>query len=207
MSSLSSGFEMWLLKQWQCLCSCRCVCVKSVMSPLALMVLRVFVCVCSRATWRGLLTLDSAAVWPEGVLPREQHRASGLAQLPGTLSPGFRLKCNSQPALISLNSLEHRGRCVCVCVVEERNWVLCYRASKCIYLCVLHMYTCGCVSMHTRQPHRSHCCDPAPGAGRQSRAPLTGGSTISHSSADGPVYSVTQRDRASKQETKKKIQR
>lgn len=33
--------------------------------------------------------------------------------------------------------------------------------------------------------------DPAPGAGRQSRAPLTGGSTISHSSADGPVYSAT----------------
>lgn len=51
-----------------------------------------------------------------------------------------------------------------------------------------------CEIAHVQQPHRSHCCDPAPGAGRQSRAPLTGGSTISHSSADGPVYSVTQEE-------------
>lgn len=60
------------------------------------------------------------------------------------------------------------------------------------------------VYMHTRQSHRSHCCDPAPGAGRQSRAPLTGGSTISHSSADGPVYSGTEKGRASEQQAEGK---
>lgn len=46
-----------------------------------------------------------------------------------------------------------------------------------------------------RRSHRSRCCDPAPGAGTRSRAPLTGGSTISHSSADGPVCSGTQTHR------------
>ena len=40
--------------------------------------------VCSKAKWHcGLLTLDSAAVWPEGGLPGEQHGATGLAGLPG----------------------------------------------------------------------------------------------------------------------------
>lgn len=75
--------------------------------------------------------------------------------------------------------------------------MLCYTTSTCIYfllVCTVKMHMCGCVSTNKRQSHRSHCCDPAPGAGRQSRAPLTGGSTISHSSADGPVYSATQRD-------------
>lgn len=51
-----------------------------------------------------------------------------------------------------------------------------------------------------KQSHRSHCCDPVPGVGTRSRAPLTGGSTISHSLADGPVYSATQRRRANEQE-------
>lgn len=37
--------------------------------------------------------------------------------------------------------------------------------------------------------YRSHCCGPVLGAGRQSQVPRTGGSTISHSLTDGPVYS------------------
>lgn len=87
--------------------------------------------------------------------------------------------------------------------------MLCYRASEYIYICVPSvctgcMHKCGCASLHTRQSHRSHCCDPVPGAGRRSRAPLTGGSTISHSSTDGPVYSATQRHTANKQVIKKK---
>lgn len=49
---------------------------------------------------------DSAAVWPEGALPREQHGAMGLARQPGTLSSGFCLKCNSQLALISSDRLQ-----------------------------------------------------------------------------------------------------
>lgn len=154
---------------------------------------------CSRATWLcGLLTLDSAAVWSEGVLPRERHRATGLAQLPGTLSSGFSLKCNSQLTLISTQQSEElRQVCVCLC----RRKIECYRASKCIYFLCVCVYTAN-----TRQSHRSHCCDPVPGAGRQSRAPLTGGSTISHSSADGPVYSATQRDtaRVSRRQKEKK---
>lgn len=44
---------------------------------------------------------------------------------------------------------------------------------------------------YTNRAKLTQWIDPAPGAGRQSRAPLTGGSTISHSSADGPVYSAT----------------
>lgn len=63
--------------------------------------------------------------------------------------------------------------------------------DKGIYFCAW----CGCVKEPAPRSHRSHCCDPAPGAGTRSRAPPTGGSTISHSSADGPVYSETQRER------------
>lgn len=151
-------------------------------------------CVCSRATWHcGLLTLDGAAVWSEGGLPREQNAATGLARVPGTLSSGFSLKCNL--ALISSNNLETWARCLCVCVSKGKILSVTERVSvSTFFVCVAN----------TRQPHRSHCCDPVPGAGRQSRAPLTGGSTISHSSADGPVYSTRQRHRANEQTTRKK---
>lgn len=74
--------------------------------------------------------------------------------------------------------------CVCVCEGEK----LSVTEQLSIY------FLCMCIA-NTRQTHRSHCCDPVPGAGRRSRAPLTGGSTISHSSADGPVYSATQKYR------------
>ena len=88
--------------------------------------------------------------------------------------------------------------CVCEgeeeCCVTEQARVF----TLCVGVCVLCIYTCTCVADIQRiqgLSHRSHCCDPAPGAGTQSRAPLTGGSTISHSSADGPVYSATQKDK------------
>lgn len=42
---------------------------------------------------------------------------------------------------------------------------------------------------HHTHTYRSHCCGPAPGAGRRSQVPQTGGNTISHSLTDGPVYS------------------
>lgn len=108
----------------------------------------------------------------KGELPREQRGATGLALLTGTSASGFRLKCNAD----SYTPLppRHSG--------EMRH--------------TLYVHMCGCVSPNKRQSHRFHCCDPAPGAGRQSRAPPTGGSTISHSSADGPVYSATQGDTA-----------
>lgn len=47
---------------------------------------------------------------------------------------------------------------------------------------------CFSTTTHTHTYH-SHCCGPAPGAGRRSQVPQTDGSTISHSLTDGPVYS------------------
>lgn len=88
---------------------------------------------------------------------------------------------------------------MCVCAGEK--------LSVTEQVSVFTFCVCVCVcTANTRQSHRSHCCDPVPGAGRQSRAPLTGGSTISHSSADGPVYSATQRDtaRVSRRQKEKK---
>lgn len=80
----------------------------------------------------GLLT---SGRWSKGALPRERHRATGVAWPPE--SSGFSLKCNSQLALTSHNKLENCGRCVCL----WRREIECYRASKCIsfsvYVCVL----------------------------------------------------------------------
>lgn len=127
-----------------------CTCY-SVMSPLALMVLRV----CAQGPHDcGLLTLDSAAVWLEGLLPGEQHRAMGLARMPGTLSSsGFCLKCNSQLALISPHHPpKQSGELRQVCVfVQERNWVLCYRASKNIDF----LNVCECVRPVKKNEHKT----------------------------------------------------
>lgn len=99
-------------------------------------------------------------------LPWEQQGAHGLARLP---------KCYTHSAL---------------CV--PTNW------GRCVYLLSGCVWECQTKKKRRRkkQSHRSHCCDPVPGVGTRSRAPLTGGSTISHSLADGPVYSATQRHRA-----------
>lgn len=104
--------------------------------------------------------------------PGNQHRATVLARLPGTQRG------------------EHSQ--VCVFVEEEQHRKL--NGFTLLHARSVHVHMCRCVETINRRPHRSHCCDPAPGAGRRSQAPLTGGSTISHSSADGPVYSATQRD-------------
>lgn len=108
----------------------------------------------------------------------------------------FTANAYTPPTPHSPGFLERCGRCVCGCVCEG---VLCYWGRKCIdcvsvCVCTVEVHMHGCVSTNKRQPHRSRCCDPAPGAGRRSRAPLTGGSTTSHSSADGPVYSATHGD-------------
>lgn len=134
------------------------------------------------------------------MLPWERRWSRGIGSVAWDI--GFCLKCNSQLTLIppppphSPGFLERCGRCVCGCVCEG---VLCYWGRKCIdcvsvCVCTVEVHMHGCVSTNKRQPHRSRCCDPAPGAGRRSRAPLTGGSTTSHSSADGPVYSATHGD-------------
>jgi len=91
---------------------------------------------------------------------------------------------------------EQREVGVYMCVFVRAYWGRWCTQFKRICFCVSVLYLCTYVwflKLSTNS-HRSHCCDPAPGAGRQSQAPLTGGSTISHSSADGPVYSETHRN-------------
>lgn len=77
----------------------------------------------------------------------------------------------------------------------RRYWELWNTGLECIsfHVTVMCMYSHVQV-FFKRASHRSHCCDPEPGAGTRSRGPLTGGSTTSHSSADGPVYSENQAD-------------
>lgn len=119
----------------------------------------VCVCMSSRAALHcGLLTLDSAAVWPEGVLPGERHRVAGLARLPGTQSSTFCLKCNSHSSLLYLSTVwrAEAGVCVCEegisesCSTEQVSaFTLCECVCVCAH-CVHNIYTCPDVFQCTK---------------------------------------------------------
>ena len=102
--------------------------------------------VCSRATWHcGLLTLDSAAVWPEGALPGEQHRAMGLAWAAWDTVFWFVFEMQfTASSYISPNRLESWGRCVCTCEAEKccvKEQVSVF--TFCVCLCTVKLHMCS----------------------------------------------------------------
>lgn len=154
------------------------------MSPLALTVLR-------GCRLKGHMTLWVINTWQccclaWGSVTQEtaQSRGIGLAARDAVICFLFEMQFTASSLYHTTAWRAGTSRCACVSL-----W--------CTHIRCIYFYS-SCIA-HTNQKrghaHRSHCCDPAPGAGTRSQAPLTGGSTISHSSADGPVYSAREGER------------